>query len=126
MAMKAKVMAFVLDSNMFVGSNYDENGKMGMVTFQDDSPYTATAQRLTEQALKDDKGIELLEKICKVDLGSPKHRFYDRAHAAKTEIWTILWHKFLIEALEANGWTILNANFVDFNYDDLAKYHMEI
>lgn len=126
MAMKSKCLAFVAESCMFVGSNYDENGKMGMVTFQDDSPFTATAQRLTEQALKDDKGIELLEKICKQDLGQPRSPLFKRAHSAKTEIWSILWHKFLIEALEANGWTIMNANSIDFTDNDLVKYHMQI
>ena len=124
--MKSKVMAFVAESNMFVGSNYDNQGKMGLVTFQDDSPYTETAQRLTEQALKDNKGIELLEKICKTDLGYPRHPLFARAHSAKTEMWTILWHKFLIEALEANGWTIMNANSIDFKDNDLVKYHMQI
>ena len=126
MAMKSKCLAFVADSCMFVGSDYDNHGKMGMVTFQDDSEYTATAQRLTEQALKDDKGIELLEKLCKQDLGQPRSPLYDRAHKAKTEIWSILWHKFLIEALEANGWTIMNANSIDFTDNDLVKYHMQI
>lgn len=107
--MKAKVMAFVAESNMFVGSDYDNHGKMGIVTFGDGCKYTATAQRLTEQALNDDKGIQLLEKLCKPNLGHPRHQLYSRAHDAKTEIWTILWHKFLIEALEADGWTILSA-----------------
>ena len=109
MALKTKVIAFVPESNMFVGSNFDNDGKIGIITFQDDSPYTAKAQELTEEALKDDKGYRLLSEICKTSLNFSRHYLFARAHKAKTEIWTILWHKFLIEALEEDGWTILPA-----------------
>jgi hypothetical protein len=109
MALKTKVIAFVPESNMFIGQNFDNNCETGIITFQDDSPYTAKAYELTEQALKDDKGYQLLNEICKTDLGVPRHYLFARSHKAKTEIWTILWHKFLIEALENDGWTILPA-----------------
>lgn len=125
MAMKSKCLGFVAESCMFVGANHDNEGKMGMVTFSDHNEMTKKARQLTEQALEGDKAYQLLADMAKTKLGG-NHILYSRAHETVTEIWSILWHNFLIKELEANGWTILNANSIDFADNDLVANHMQI
>ncbi len=128
MAMKHKTLGFVPESNMFVGVNVDtdDDNNLGIVTFSDDCGYTAKAHELTEQTLKDDKGIQLLEQLCKTKLGHPNHILYSRSHKTRTDIWTIIWHKFLIEILEQNGWQIHDMSFIDFSDYDLTKHALII
>jgi len=126
MALKIKVLSFVAESYMFVGSNHDNGGKLGIVTFTDHCEMTKKARQLTDEALKDDKGYKLLHNMSNRHIYEGNTPLMTKAHTAKTEIWTILWHKFLIDELKENGWTIINANSIDFADIDLSKNHMEV
>lgn len=108
MAMKTKTLAFDAKSNFFIGSNYDNDGQLGIVTFGDNCEYDKKARQLTDEALEQDKGYELLNEISKSDIYSlQKNPLRKRAFDAKTEMWCLLFHNFLIEVLEENGWTIM-------------------
>jgi hypothetical protein len=86
---------------------------------------TAKARQLTDEVLKDNKAYQLLSEMASTKYGG-HHILYKRAHKTATEIWTLLWHDFLIKELKANGWTVLNANSIDFADTDLTKYAMQI
>ena len=126
MALKSKVLSFVAESFMFVGSNHDNGGKLGIVTFTDHCEMTKKARQLTDDILEDDKGYQLLHNMSKRDAYEVNTPLMHKAHTAETEIWSILFHKFLIDQLKENGWTIINANSIDFSDIDLRKNHMQI
>jgi nitrogenase subunit NifH len=112
MAMKTKLLSFVPKTNIFVGADYDNKGKLGIVTFSDHCEMTKKARELAEEILEEDEVYRLL-----VD--------WDENEMA-SEIWSIFFHKFLIDELEENGWTITMARSEDFKGLDLTKNHMQI
>ena len=126
MAMKTKMLGFVPESCMFVGANYDNEGKLGIVTFSDDCPYDKKARQLTDEALKDDKGYQLLTEIGKKDICDPNKLLQRQASKMATDIWSLLFHDFLIKELRENGWTIITAASIDFKDIDLSENHMQI
>jgi hypothetical protein len=127
MAMKTKMLAFVPESFMFVGANYDNEGKLGIVTFTDDCEMLKKARQLTDEALENDKGYLLLENISKQETYSIHCKpLKNQAHKAKTDIWSILFHNFLLAELRSNGWTILTCPRSDYADYDLTENHMEI
>lgn len=110
MAMKIKRLGFVPESNMFIGSNYDNEGQLGIVTFGDNCEHTKKARQLTDEALEQDKGYELLSEISKRDIYALQYNpLRKRAFAAITEMWCLLFHNFLIEILRENGWEIIES-----------------
>ncbi len=126
MALKGKNLGFVAKSNMFVGSNYDNEGQLGIVTFGDNCEYTELARKRTDKVLQDNEAYQLLQDICKTRLGCQKHVLYNRSHQTKTEIWSILFHKFLIEIMENDGWHILEAPEPEYYTDSITDNAMVI
>ena len=126
MAMKTKTLSFVPESNMFVGANYDNNNKLGIVTFTDHNEMLARARELTDKLLENDKGYIFLTSIKKGNIWDSEPILYKQAHKAATDMWTTIFHQYLINELERNGWVIFKAKSEDFKDLDLAKNHMQI
>ena len=126
MAMKSKSLSFVPESNMFVGSNYDNNGELGIVTFSDHNEMLAKARELTDKLLEDDKGYLFLTSIKKQNIYDKEPILYKQAHKTATDMWSTIFHQYLINELERNGWVIFHSKSEDFKHIDLAKNHMVI
>ncbi len=105
MKLKSKAIGFYPDNNMFVGVT-KKTDTMGVITFGDDNKHTKEARQRTDKILENDEGYLLLQEMGKRDNVDIQ---YQKAHKAKTDIWTILFHKFLIEALEQDGYAVLKA-----------------
>jgi hypothetical protein len=111
---------------MFVGADYDNQGKLGIVTFTDDCKMTANARKTTDNLLKFDAGYKYLNELAKVQILATPNLLREHAHKASSDIWSILFHDCLLEELRKNGWTIFPADSNDFKDYDLSKYHMQI
>lgn len=126
MALKDKVLSFLPDSNMFIGSNHDNEGKIGIVTFGDNCKYTEIARKKTDETLKFDNSYKILQTISNKPVYDKGSILKNRAFTVKTEIWCILFHNFLIEVLRQNGWTIIPAPDGYAPPTNLTKNHMII
>jgi len=126
MAMKTKILSFVPESFMFVGADHDNEGKLGLVTFMEYSEMDKVAQQSTEEALKDDKGYQVLKDMVERKVYQTPDIQDKQARKALSDIWSILYHKFLIDELRQNGWTILQCRSEDFEGLDLTKYPLHI
>ena len=110
MAMKNKMLSFYEKGMFFVGANHDNEGKLGIVTCSDHCPHDKEARKRTDEMLKNDKGLKLLQAIGKQQTYSPgkgDNPLKSKAFQATTDIWSILFHYHLIEVLRENGWTVI-------------------
>jgi hypothetical protein len=126
MAMKTKTLLFVPESNMFVGANYDNNNQLGIVTFTDHNTILAKARELTDKLLENDKSYLFLTSIKKRNVYDKEPILSKQAFKTATDMWTTIFHQYLINELERNGWIIFEAKSEDFKDLDLAKNHMQI
>ncbi len=108
MVLKTKTLGFDPDNNMFYGFAKEADA-MGLVTFGDDNKHTKQARQKTDDILENDKGYTLLQKIGTRQTYEEKDILYTQAFQIKTNMWCLLWYKFLIEALEADGYKVLKA-----------------
>jgi len=126
MAMKTKTLGFVPESYMFVGSNYDNDNKLGIVTFSDHNEMLAKARELTDKLLESDKSHLFLSSIKKGNIWDKEPIMGKQAHKVVTDMWTTIFHQYLINELESNGWTIFPMKSEDFKDIDLAENAMVI
>lgn len=130
MKLKTKAIGFNPDSNMFTGVIDQPDcppneyiGQMSIVTFGDDNKHIKEARQKTNDILENDKGYLLLQKMCQRKTFDESDIQYQKAHQAKTDIWTILFHKFLIEALEQDEYKVVKAPQYT---DDITENHIVI
>lgn len=106
MKLKHKVLGFIVESNMFVGSA-KETSEIGIVSFGDNNEHIKIARDKTDEILEENQAYLLLSKMSTRETYTDTHILHKQAHKTKTDMWTILFHKFLIEALENDGYKIL-------------------
>jgi len=90
---------------MFVGIT--DKDEIGIIVFGDGCNYVTEASRKTNNAIKDDIIYTLLQDTAKDGNYEEKHILQEPSSQTIRDIETLLFHKFLIEELENDGYKVM-------------------